>query len=470
MRSTRSVYRPARILPFRTLRANAKRTYNPFRLVSEERRRVLDTPLVLRAARGGIVAWSVIGILVLFGLFFRFVLYPIRIIFPPLVLAMIVVYLLNPLVSALERRGIARIWGTLITYVVALGIIGTLVTFLVPVVTDQVESFARQGPSLIDEVTKSARDIAGRFGFQIQQTAPGGEGVVDLFGRLVSFTQGVFSAAIVFVVGPILAFYLLVDLPKIKRGVRATIPTRRRREVESVLEKIGRAIGGFFRGQLLVATFVGIASALALWIVGLPFWAVVGLISGLFNLIPLVGPFIGGFVAVLVALTTDAGAGGLLNLEPGWPLAVGSAVALLIVQQIDNHILSPNIVARTVNLHPVTVMLGLLAGGTLLGLWGMLLAVPVLASIKILLLHAWDTRVQWPPAESVVPERPVPRPGAAPSERLQRAKEPRSNTERRGSWWTNAMRAVFWPARSRPGEPTTPRDEAREPERTSGPR
>jgi predicted PurR-regulated permease PerM len=104
-------------------------------------------------------------------------------------------------------------------------------------------------------------------------------------------------------------------------------------------------------------------------------------------------------VAVLVAFTTDAPAGGLLNLEPGWPLAIGSAIALLIVQQIDNHILSPNIVARTVNLHPVTVMLGLLAGGTLLGLWGMLLAVPVLAAVKILLLHTWDTRVQWPPVE-----------------------------------------------------------------------
>jgi predicted PurR-regulated permease PerM len=434
----------------------------------DDRRRVLDTPLVLRAARGGIVAWSLIGLVVLFGFFFRFVIYPIRIIFPPLVLAMIVVYLLNPLVTRMERRGVARIWGTLITYVVAVGIISTLVTFLVPVVADQVESFARQAPSLIDEVTNGVRDIAGRFGIEIQQASTGGAGVVDFFGRLVSFTRGLFGVALVFIVGPILAFYLLVDLPKIKRGLRAMIPARRRREVESVMAKIGRAIGGFFRGQLLVATFVGIASALALWIVGLPFWAVVGLVSGLFNLIPLVGPFIGGFVAVLVAFTTDAGAGGLLNLEPGWPLAVGSAVALLIVQQIDNHILSPNIVARTVNLHPVTVMLGLLAGGTLLGLWGMLLAMPVLATVKILVLHAWDTRVQWPPAD---PREPGREPRAAPTrpvEGIERATQPVRETERRGSWWTNAMRAVFRPGRSQPGQPTRPADEAREPERTSG--
>ena len=416
------------------------------------------------------MAWSLIGLLVLAFFVFRFVVYPVRIIFPPLVVAMILVYVLNPLVSGMERRRVPRIWGTLITYIVFLGIIGTLLSFMVPVVADQIESFAAQGPSLIDEVAEGVRDLATRLGLPIAEAAPGGEGVVDFFGRLVSFTQGLFGAAVVFIVGPILAFYFLVDLPKIKRGLRAMIPARRRTEFGAVLEKVGRAIGGFFRGQLLVALFVGVASALALWAVGLPFWAVVGLVAGLFNLIPLIGPFIAAIVALLIAFTTDSAGGGLLDLEAGWPLAIGSVVALLIVQQIDNHIMSPNIVARTVNIHPVTVMLGLLAGGTLLGLWGMLLAVPVLATAKILLLHYWDTRGQWPPKD-VGAVTPRPRAGPAPAgpvERLERAKEPASHTERRGSWWTNALRAVFLPGRStKPGEPTHPPDEAREPEKTS---
>ncbi len=419
------------------------------------------------------MAWSLIGLILLFVFFLRFIVYPIRVIFPPLVVAMILVYLLNPLVSVMERRGVARIWGTLITYVLFLGIIGTLLSFTVPVVADQVKGFASEGPSLIDEVSQGVQDLAARLGLPITDVAAEGEGVVSFFGRLVSFTQGLFGAAVVFIVGPILAFYFLVDLPKIKRGLRAIIPSRRRAEFESVLEKVGRAIGGFFRGQLLVALFVGVASSLVLWGVGLPFWAVVGLVAGLFNLIPLIGPFIAAIVAVLIAFTTDSAGGGLLNLEAGWPLAVGSVVALLIVQQIDNHIMSPNIVARTVNLHPVTVMLGLLAGGTLLGLWGLLLAVPVLATAKILLLHYWDTRGQWPPQEPGVPAarpRAAPAP-ASPVEQLERAKEPARATERRGSWWTNALRAVFLPSRStKPGQPTHPADEAREPERTSGPR
>ena len=437
--------------------------------MSEERRRLLDSPLVLRAAKGGIVAWSLIGIVLLLFFFFRYVIYPVAIIFPPLVVAMIVIYLLNPLVTRMERRGVARIWGTLITYVIFLGVLATIVSFLAPVVAEQVENFGRQGPSLIDEVTRNLRDLAGRIGFDISQAEPGGEGVADFLGGLVSFTRGVADVAIVLVLGPILAFYLLVDLPKIKRGLRAIIPARRRAEVEAVMQRIGRAIGGFFRGQLLIALVVGILSGLALWIVGLPFWAVVGLVAGLFNLIPLIGPFIAAILAVLVAFTTDAGGGGLLNLEPGWPLAVGSAVALLIVQQLDNHILSPNIVARTVNLHPVTVMLGLLAGGTLLGLWGMLLAMPVLATVKILLLHAWDTRMKWPPDEAAPLGRRAPPLSASPSEKLERAKAPVTQAEHRGSWWTNAFHVLFRPGRSRPGEPENPPDEAREPERTSGP-
>jgi predicted PurR-regulated permease PerM len=444
--------------------------------VDPDRRRTIDSPFVIRAARWGIVAWAAIGVLVLGFFFARYVLYPIRVIFPPLVIALIGVYLLNPIVSVLERRGLARIWGTLITYLVGLAIVGTALTFTVPLVAEQVQAFARSAPRVIDQVTSNFQDLASRFGIDLQSAAGGGAGVVDFFGQLVSFTRGLAGLAIVMILGPIIAFYLLVDLPKIKRGAKALIPARRRREAESVLERIGRAVGGFFRGQLLVSLFVAVASAIGLWIVGLPFWAVVGLVTGLFNLIPLIGPFIGGIVAVTIAFTTEQPAGGLLSLEPGWPLALGSAVALLIVQQIDNHIFSPNIVARTVRLHPVTVMLGLLAGGTLLGLWGMLLAVPVLATAKILLLHAWDTRMQWPPpgsagdrppprsapapaavseTEGGVPPPPAASPSDRPSEELRRAKEPHRDTERRGSWWS-AIRSIFGtrrPAEETPAEP-----------------
>lgn len=417
----------------------------------QDRNRLLGNPFVMRMARWGVVAWAVLGIGSLLFFFYRGVLYPIRVIFPPLVLAMVFVYILNPIVSWLQNRGVGRIWAALITYVLLLGAIAVGLRYLIPVLVDQIEGFTRSLPALLQNAQGAVSDLLQRVGGDgaAQEVSFDSQAVTDVAGRLLNLTLGVISGAVVLVLGLILGFYLLVDLPKIQRGIVAAIPARRRPEVLAVSEKLGRAVGGFFRGQLLVALFVGLASMLALYIVGLPYWALVGMITGLFNLIPLIGPFIGGAIAAFIALTTVTGGEGLLDLEPGWPLAVGAAVALLVVQQIDNHIVSPNIVARTVRLHPVTVMLALLAGGTLLGLWGMLLAVPVVASIKILMLHAWDTQVTWPPAEEApLRERPPPErrpagPEAGPDDRRPAATRFQAWVER----WRGRR------ARDRPAEP-----------------
>ncbi len=412
---------------------------------------MLGHPFVARAARWGIVAWAAIGILSLVISLFVFVILPIRIIFPPLILAMIVVYLLNPLVSALERRGIRRVWGSLMVYAVFASVVGGSLYFLVPLLTEQVSAFVNAAPRILGRASDTFRDLAQRFGIDVGQApAVGTETVSAFFDRLVSITQGIVGLAIILILGPILAFYFLVDLPKIKRSLRASIPARRRADVEAVMERIGRAVGGFFRGQLLVALFVGVASSFALWIVGLPFWILVGLATGLFNLVPLIGPFIGGGIAILVAFAADQPTGGLLHLAPGWRLAVGSAVALVIVQQLDNHIMSPNIVGRTVKLHPVTVMLGLLVGATLMGLFGMILAIPVIASVKILFLHYWDTRMTWPPgrSEAVVPASggphhgPSPPGAASPPEDAGGARSPLS-ARAAAPGWVTMVRSLF---------------------------
>jgi predicted PurR-regulated permease PerM len=436
--------------------------------LNEDRTRPLSNPFVARAARWGLVAWSAIGVGAVAYFGFRFVLYPIRIIFPPLVVAMIAVYLLNPVVTALERRGMRRVWGALLVYLVFAAIFGTALYLMIPVVVEQATAFGRAAPRIIGNVVSGFQGFLRDLG--VQETAappPSTESIVDVLGSIFSFTRGLFDVVLVMILGPILAFYLLVDVPKIKRNLRAMIPARRRREVEGVTDKIGKAIGSYFRGQLLVAAFVAVASSIVLWFVGLPFWAIVGLVTGLFNLVPLIGPFIGAAVAVFIALTTDQ-TGGVLNLDPGWPLALGSAVALLIVQQIDNHIISPNMIGRTVRLHPVTVMLGLLIGGALLGLWGMLLAIPVIATIKILILHAWDTRMTWPPTPGgehpTVPEGegkegtgPPSSPVAAVDAPQTSAPQPSAPTARRPArsrpprWWA-AVRSILGGRRAEPSE------------------
>ena len=185
-----------------------------------------------------------------------------------------------------------------------------------------------------------------------------------------------------FILAPLLALYILIDLPQLQRDALNLVPRSHRDEFADLGSKIGRAVGGFFRGQLFVALMVGVMSSVGFWIIGLPFWLVIGAIAGFTNLIPLVGPFIGGGLGLIVGIVTE-----------GPALGFGAAFVALVVQQIDNHVISPNVMKRTVQIHPATVMLSLLAGGTLAGFWGVLLGVPAVAVVKLLLAHFWTTRV-----------------------------------------------------------------------------
>jgi len=366
----------------------------------------LSNPFVARAARWGLLAWSLIGVLVLLYLSYRYVLYPVRIIFAPLVLALIVIYLFNPLVTMLQNRGLPRVWGTLIVYLVVLGLVGVGLAYLVSAVSHQVTEFVKGVPELLARAQRGLTDAFNRVGIHVDtnalvQSLQGNGAGASFVRRITSFTSGVFHAALVLVLGPLIAFYLLVDLPKIRRGAERLIPASRREEVVGLGHTVGDTVGAFFRGQLLVALAVGLVSMLGYFIIGLPFFALLGAVTGLFALVPLIGILLAAVPVLFVALTASGGAGHALSLRGGWPLALGAAVVLVVAQQLDTRVLSPRLQRRPARLNPVTVLLSLLIGGTLLGLWGMLLAVPTVAALKVILLYVWDTRSAWPPRGAV---------------------------------------------------------------------
>jgi len=348
-----------------------------------------------RFVRIGIIAWCGIGVIIFAYLLLRLMVYANPVV-PPLLLAVAVVYLLNPLVSALERRGVARVAGASIVYVLFLCIMALVVSLLAPVVTRQVETVIDHFPDYLADGQARMRQLAARFGQepdfrldadQVRNWLSAGENrqaVTRYLTGLRSVTSSLLSGLIIFVLGPVMAFYLLVDLPRLNRGAMALVPPGRREEIRGLMERIGQAVGGFFRGQLLVALFVGVASSIGLWAIGLPFWLLVGMVAGVFNLVPLVGPFIGGALAVVIALVG------------GQPLkALWAALVLLAVQQVDNHLISPNVMGRTVQLHPVVVMLALLVGASFAGLFGMLVIVPLVAVAKIVFLFIWSKYVDY---------------------------------------------------------------------------
>jgi predicted PurR-regulated permease PerM len=323
------------------------------------------------------------------------------------VLALLIIYLLNPIVGWLERRGIHRTAGAIGTYVVVLGSLSLLVIALIPIVSEQVTGFANDWPRFRSEIAgfvhDSANGLEDRFGISIDttsvdclldNTAVESQATCDSVtrelreqlssqaGRLTTIGTSVLGALLVFILAPLIALYLLIDLPHLNRDLRSLVPQTHRDEMIDLGDKVSRAVGGFFRGQLLVAFIVGTLSSLGFYLIDLPFWLVIGAIAGFFNLVPLIGPFIGGGLGFLVG-----------TISGGLGLGLKAALVELVVQQLDNHVISPNVMKRTVNLHPVTVMLSLLAGATLAGFWGVLLGVPAVAVGKILLGHVWATRV-----------------------------------------------------------------------------
>ena len=383
-----------------------------------------------RLRRAGIAAWSVIGILIVVAIAL-WLLRQIRVIFPPLVLALLIIYLLNPIVTRLHQRGVRRSVGAVLAYVVVLGGLTIAGILLAPAVSRQVSNFSDNVPQLRADVVETINDFAAeiddRFGIAIDTEqiscllGPEGTSFEGEFstaecdevtrefrerlshhaGRITEIGFSVLEGLLVFILAPLLALYILIDLPQLQRDALNLVPESHRDEFADVGSKVGRAVGGFFRGQLLVALLVGVMSSIGFWIVGLPFWLVIGAIAGFTNLIPLVGPFIGGGLGLIVGTVTEGAA-----------LGLAAALVALVVQQIDNHVISPTVMKRAVQLHPATVMLSLLAGGTIAGFWGVLLGVPTVAVVKLLLAHFWTTRVL---GEDVSPHARVGGAAAPPS-------------------------------------------------------
>ncbi|MGH2808353.1 MAG: AI-2E family transporter [Actinomycetota bacterium] len=379
-------------------------------------------PASERLRRAGIAAWSIIGIVIVAG-FFLWLLFKIRVIFPPLVLALLLIYLLNPIVVRLEERRVPRLWGTILAYIVVVGAVTLIVIAVSPFVSNQLVAFSEDWPQfrteLVDVAEDSAAWVEDRTGIAVdltqfecllgaEDTLEEGptavqcdevtrelrERVAGSAGELTELGFNVLEGLLVFILAPLLALYLLIDLPKLQRDLLSLVPRSHRDEVSQVGTRIGKTVGGFFRGQLFVALIVGVLSSIGFAVVGLKFWLVIGAIAGFTNLIPLVGPFIGGSLGFVVGTVTDDIKTGLL-----------AALVAAIVQQIDNHVISPNVMKRTVQLHPVTVMLSLLAGGALAGFWGVLLGVPGVAVAKLLGSHLWRTRVLQEP--SILETEPI---------------------------------------------------------------
>jgi len=341
----------------------------------------------------GIFSWSVIGVLLLIVAAF-FVLVNGRVIFAPLLLGIVIVYMLNPFVSWLSKRGMPRVLGAILGFLVFFSAVALLAILLLPDIIAQAQEFVETFPVLYDNSIQQVYDLADSVGVS-SITIWNYDQIVDYLndpqnrstlldvslGFLGSVTAGIFEFILVFLVGPVLAFYFLIDLPSVQKRLVEIFPVDRRTEAAFVGRQVNTALGGFLRGQLVVAFIVGIMLSLGYRIIGLEFWLIIGLVGGLLNIVPFLGPWVGGALGVLVAIATG-----------DVSTAIWAVVVAVVVQQIDNNFVSPTVLRATVRLHPTVTLLVLVLGGAFAGVWGVIIAVPLTATLKIVIGHWWRTR------------------------------------------------------------------------------
>jgi predicted PurR-regulated permease PerM len=345
--------------------------------------------------------WLAVGAVALIWIAWRLLARPLAVIVPPLVLATVIVYLLAPIVAALERRGLPRWAGALLAYLSGVVVVVGLGAILVPLLTDQLQAFAERLPDLLADLGQDLNRRLAPLGIDvplgdsntgtalqsnIEQAVQGGAlpSVAGVLGGLSGLALGLLQNLIVFVLGPVIAFYALVALPGLRDWAHRLIPPQHRAEAIEVGSQLHLVVGGFIRGQLLVALFVGIVTSGALAALGLPFWLLVGVTAGLTNVVPLLGPFVAGALGVSIALVSE-----------GVGLAALVLLVMIAVQQLDNHLISPLVMGRNVHVHPLVVLLALVIAGTVYGVVGLLIAVPAVAAGSVLVRHFWETRVPW---------------------------------------------------------------------------
>jgi sporulation integral membrane protein YtvI len=325
------------------------------------------------------------GILLLIICLAFYFFYHVRVILLPFILAILLAYLINPLVEELIDRGQPRIGALIFIFGLFITIFSFILITFLPAIIDELDVLAHRLPdyamrleSLIDKVNiKYQRiDLPDTVTTILDKSINRlEENTLEFIQKTSGVLLGLLSRMFSLIMAPILAFYLLKDLEVIKEFLWSLIPKRRKKGIKVLLGRVDRSLFGFFKGQLLVSLLVAILSTIGLYLLNIKFYLIIGIIVGIFNIVPYFGPILGALPAVIIASFSSS------------KLVLMVVLLFFAIQQIEGGVIAPKIMGEEVGLHPIVIIFSLLAGGELLGIIGMLIAVPIAAIIKELLRY-----------------------------------------------------------------------------------
>lgn len=334
----------------------------------------------LKLSSYGARAWSAVGVLLLIYLLYKAIIFFLPAL-TPFLYAVIIVYILKPSVDFLTGRKVPRIISILISYILLLGIITLFFLVLVPIVAAQVQEFLKSLPKLeasASEYFYLIKNYIGRITIPewLKST------VETISGSLTSFLAGLAkqipkaganlaSGIINLFIALFLSFYILKDWEKVRNSTFTFLKKRGKERVIEFIKKSNKIILGFVKGQILVAAIVGLITGITLYIIGIKFSVLLGILTAVFDLIPYFGPISIGAVATLIALLSSP-------VKALWTL-----IAFVIIQQLESALIAPNIMSKQVEIHPAVVIFALFVGGMSFGFVGIIFAIPVAAVLKL---------------------------------------------------------------------------------------
>lgn len=301
----------------------------------------------------------------------------------PLFIGIGLAWLFDPFVSYLNKKGVSRILGAIFVYIIFLSFIYLLLRLMIPSITNQLNDLAKNVPNFInylkENIDKFFENLnnLGNYNFtdikisiydsinNLSRSL-----TIDLPKTIMNVVSSIISGSVNLLIGLLIGLYMLFDFDNVKKHLYSLIPKKYQDDTRTLLTRLNNNLKSYVHGTLLIMFILFVFQSIALAIAGLEAPMVFGLFCAVTNVIPYIGPYIGGIPAVIVGL----------SISPTTGIFV--LIAIVLAQTLESYFLQPIVMGKTMKLHPVTIMLGLLLFGHFFGILGMILATPVISILK----------------------------------------------------------------------------------------
>ncbi len=312
-------------------------------------------------------------------------------IFFPVLLAGVLFYILHPFVSLLERKGVSRIVSIASIYIIVLGLFVFLAVTVIPIIKDQVNALIDNLPYFGHEIERAARkfgesNVIGRMQESLNidfanivkdSTMNFTKSLSSVTGNVTGFLSTITEVVLTFVMVPFILFYLLKDGEQLPNHFLKFISEQRQPAAKRILDDMHYAISSYIRGQIIVSLFIGIMLLIGYLIIGIKYAVLLAILAMIVNIVPYVGPIIAITPALIIAFIDS----------PSMVLKV--IIVMMIVQLAEGKFISPQVMGKKLDIHPITIIFIILTAGNLFGIMGIILAIPGYAILKVLVTHGY---------------------------------------------------------------------------------